>query len=100
MALIQAYNPSSGGGPGTDVAGQRDVQTTSSPFASGYAIPLSETPIDESTIIVYSEGLVLYPTDWNYNSGTNEVEILFGANPATDSQSGTWHFFVQYLYQS
>jgi len=100
MGLIQAYNPGSGGGGGQDLAGQRDVQTTSSPFVSGYAIPLSQTPIDEDTIVVYSEGLVLYPTDWQYNSGTNEVEILFSANPATDASSGTWHFFVQYLYQA
>lgn len=98
MALIQAYNPGSGGSGGS-VAGQRDDVEETNPFASGYTIALSQTPIDANTIIVYSEGLVLYPTDWQYNAGPNEVEILFGANPATDTADGTWHFFVQYLYQ-
>lgn len=99
MALIQAYNPG-GGGSGQTLAGQRDVVEETTPFASGYAISLTETPVDVSTIIVYSEGLILFPDDWTYNSGTNEVEILFGADPATDTPDGIWHFFVQYLYEA
>jgi len=91
--------PSGSGGGGGNIAGQRDDVEVNTPFSSGYAIPLTQTPIDEDTIMVYSEGLILYPTDWQYNSGTNEVEILFGADPATDTGSGIWHFFVQYLYQ-
>ena len=97
MALILVRNPSTGGGGGTP-SWQIDTVEETAPFASGYAIPLSQTPVDASSLLVYSEGLVLYPDDWSYNAGTNEVEILFGADPATDTASGTWHFFVQYPY--
>lgn len=97
MALIQAQRVASGGG--ANVAGwQIDPVEETNPFSSGYAIPLSQTPVDASSLLVYSEGLVLYPDDWTYNAGTNEVEILFNADPATDTTDGTWHFFVQYPY--
>lgn len=75
-----------------------DTVEEGDPFASGYVIPLSQTPVDADAILVYSEGLVLFPTDWQYNAGTNEVEILFSADPATDTADGVWHFFVQYPY--
>lgn len=96
MALIQASNPASSSGE--TLAWQIDTVEETDPFASGYAIPLSQTPVDASSVLVYSEGLILYPDDYTYNSGTNEIEILFGADPATDTADGIWHFFVQYPY--
>lgn len=97
MALIQVNNPGVTS-PGELIAWQIDTVEETDPFSSGYTIPLTETPVDANSILVYSEGLVLFPTDWSYDSGTNEVEILFGADPATDTADGTWHFFVQYPY--
>lgn len=99
MGLIQASNFGSGGSGATN-AWQRDRVEETDPFASGYAIPLTETPVDENSIIVWSQGLVLDTDDYGYNSGTNEIEILFSGNPATDTSDGTWVFSVYYPYEA
>jgi len=97
MGLLQAYNPTAGGA--AVIAGwQIDRVEETDPFASGYAIALSQTPVDANALLVWSQGLVLDDDDWDYNSGTNEVEILFSGDPATDTSDGTWVFFVQYPY--
>lgn len=98
MALIQAYNPSTGGG-GQTLAWQRDRVEETSPFSSGYTIALTETPVDENSIIVWSQGLVLDTDDYTYNSGTNSIEILFSGDPSTDTSDGVWIFSVQYPYE-
>lgn len=96
MALIQAVNPT--GSVSSLLAWQIDRVEETDPFASGYGIPLSETPVDADGIMVWSQGLILDTDDWDYNAGTNEVEILFSGDPATDTSDGTWVFFVQYPY--
>lgn len=96
MALIQARNPASSSGQ--TLAWQIDTVEETDPFSSGYTIALSQTPVDGNSLLVYSEGLVLYPDDWSYDSGANEVTILFGADPYTDTADGIWHFLIQYPY--
>lgn len=96
MALIQASNP--GQSVSESLAWQIDRVEETDPFSSGYAIALTETPIDADAIMVWSQGLILDTDDWDYNAGTNEVEILFSGDPATDTSDGTWVFFVQYPY--
>lgn len=41
--------------------------------------------------------MVLDPDDYQYNA-PNEIEILFSANPATDTADGVWTFTVYYPY--
>lgn len=97
MGLIQGYNPSTGGS-GTTLAWQIDRVEQTDPFSSGYTIPLSQTPIDANAILVISAGLPLDTDDYTYDSGTNEIEILFSGDPATDTSDGVWVFSVQYPY--
>lgn len=97
MALIQVSNAAITD-PGELIAWQIDTVEETDPFSSGYTISLSQTPVDANSILVYSEGAILFPTEWSYDSGANELEILFGADPATDTDDGIWHFFVQYPY--
>ncbi len=92
------FQPSTGGGGGQTTAWQIDYVDQEDPFVSGYTIPLTQTPIDASVILVYSEGSPSFPTNWEYDSGANAIIILFGADPATDSPTGIWHFAVQYEY--
>lgn len=99
MALMQAWNPSSGSGPGNTLAWARDRVEETNPFASGYTIPLSQTPVDEDAISVWSQGQILDTDDYQFNA-PNEIEILFSADPATDTDSGVWVFFVQYPYET
>jgi hypothetical protein len=100
MALLQAWNPQSGSGPQPPVslAWERDRVEETDPFSSGYLINLTETPVDENAITVWSQGLVLDTDDYSYNSGTNQITILFSGDPATDTSDGTWIFSVQYPY--
>lgn len=98
MALIQAYNPTNGGAPIQELAWQIDRVEQTDPFSSGYAIPLTQTPVDEDAILVFSEGLPLDTSDYQYNSGPNEIEILFSGDPSTDTDDGIWIFRVQYPY--
>lgn len=98
MALIQAQRP--GGGSAQDLAWQRDRVEETDPFPVGYLIPLTEIPLDEDAINVWSQGLILDTDDYQYNAGPNEIEILFSGNPATDTSDGTWVFSVQYPYQA
>lgn len=100
MAYVMGIRPSTGGGGGGNITGwQLDTVEQTTPFASGYTIPLTQTPFDADAIILYSEAYPLpYGDNWTYDSGTNEITILFGANPATDTDDGIWHFQVQYPY--
>jgi hypothetical protein len=96
MALLQAWSPSEGGS-GQTLAWERDRVEQTDPFLSGYTITLSQNPVDANAIIVWSQGMVLDTDDWRFNS-PNEIEILFSANPATDTADGVWLFMIQYPY--
>ena len=99
MALLQAYNPQSGGGPTPPlgVAWERDRVEETNPFSSGYTIALTEEPVDANSIIVWSQGSVRDRNSYQYMA-PDEIEILFSANPATDTAEGVWVFTVYYPY--
>lgn len=44
--------------------------------------PLNDIPFDGTQLIVKVDGVFLLPTDYSYNSGTNEVTITAGIAPA------------------
>jgi len=96
MALLQAWNPSSGGS-GSTLAWQRDRVVETNPFSSGYTITLTEEPVDANSIVVWSQGLLLDTDDYDYTA-PDTIEILFSGNPATDTPDGEWVFWVQYPY--
>lgn len=82
-----------------ELAWQRDRVVETDPFASFYIITLTETPLDEDAITVWSQGLVLDTDDYNYIA-PNQIEILFSGDPANDTSDGEWVFSVQYPYQT
>jgi len=95
MALIQAFNPSTGGS-GEAFAAQIDTFSLTEPFVSGETLTLSQSAIP-NTVILYSEGPPLGFASWQ-QPAANQVELLFGADPATDTDDGTWTIYAQYLY--
>lgn len=99
MALIQAYNPSTGGSGGQTLAWERDRVVETDPFSAGYSIALSETPLDENSILVWSQGMILDTDDYSYNSGTNSIVLNFSGDPSTDTGTGEWIFSVIYPYE-
>lgn len=100
MALIQAFNPvSASPTPPQTLAWQRDRVEETDPFASGYIITLTEEPLDEDAIDVWSQGQILDTDDYNFIA-PNQIEILFSGDPATDTSDGVWLFSVQYPYQA
>jgi len=101
MAFVTTYRKPAGGGSGptSDLLWQNDREEETDPFSSGYSIPLTHTPIDADSLIVYSQNNPLDTDDFNYDSGTNSVIILFSGDPATDTSNGIWVFRVQYPYE-
>lgn len=98
MGLIQAARPSGGSGPGQTLAWQRDRFEQTDPFSPGFTLQMTQTPVDEDAIEVWSQGEILDTDDYNYLSGPNQIEILFSADPALDTQNGVWVFFIRYPY--
>lgn len=88
-----------GGGGGETLRWAVDILEQTDPFTSGdLVIPLSQTPIDEGSLTVLSEGSILNPADYTILSGPDEVQIDFSANPATDAADGVWSFVIRYQY--
>lgn len=101
MALIQASRccGGGGGGGGQTLAWERDLHEQTDPFASGdIVITLSENPFDPDAIIVYSQNTPIQPGDYTF-IGPNQIQINFSGDPSTDTDSGTWNFWVQYPYE-
>jgi hypothetical protein len=101
MAYVMSIRGAGAGStPSGGITGwQIDNVERTTAFASGYTIALSRTPFSADAIVLYSEYAPMPSGDnWTYDSGTNEITILFGANPATDTDDGIWHFQVQYPY--
>lgn len=94
MALIQASNP--GQSAAEQLAWQIDEFELTDPFSSGETLTLTQTAI-ENSVILYSEGPPLSFGSWQFNA-PNEVELLFGADPSTDTDDGVWNIYVQYQY--
>jgi len=99
MALIQAWNPTTGGSGGQTLEWERDRVVETDPFSAGYAIVLTETPLDENAIMVWSKGMILDTDDYSYDSGTNSIIINFSGDPSTDTSNGEWVFSVTYPYE-
>lgn len=97
MSFITTYRRAGGSG-GQTLAWDREPFIEVDPFSSGLSLPLSNTPVDVDAISVWSQGQPLDTDDWNYDSGTNAIIILFGADPATDTDTGEWKFSIQYPY--
>ena len=100
MALIQtSRNCCDGGGSGQTIAWERDLHAQTDPFTSGsLVITLTETPLDEDAIIVYSQDTPIQPGDYTFIA-PNQIQIDFAGDPATDTDSGTWNFWIQYPYE-
>lgn len=99
MAYLSTLRRQTSGGGGQSLAWALDSFTETDPFTSGLALSISNTPIDVDAILVWSQGLILHPDDWNYDAGNNQIIILFSGNPAIDNpESGEWNFLVQYPY--
>lgn len=100
MAIIQASRPpGSGGGGGQTLAWALDLQAQTAAFTSGsLVIPLSETPLDADAISVVSQSTPIFPGDYSYLTGPPRIQINFSGDPATDTDSGTWNFWIQYPY--
>ncbi len=99
MAYVRTRRASTGGGGGQTLAWALDPFAETDPFGppgANLTLNLSETPVDADAITVWSQGQPLHPDDWDYAAGV--VTILFGADPATDTDTGTWNFLVQYPY--
>lgn len=97
MAFVKSFRRNTGGGGGQTLAWALDSFEQTTPFTSGLALNLSQTPIDQDAILVWSQGLILNPDDWNYAAGV--VTILFSGDPAVDyPETGVWTFLVQYPY--
>lgn len=98
MAFIRTRRQETGGA-GQTLAWAMDAFAETDPFGPPGAdleLTLSHTPVDADAIIVWSQGQPLHPDDYNYAAGV--ITILFGADPATDTDTGTWNFLVQYPY--
>jgi hypothetical protein len=90
--------PGTGGGGGQTLSWRRDEFPQTAPFSSGLILNLSGTPVHETAIEVWSQGQILHPDDYIYHAVGPTVEILFSADPATDTDTGTWEFFLAYPY--
>jgi hypothetical protein len=101
MALIQAARPSSGGGGGgltiTGFANDQFVQNTN--FMAGTVnLSLSQTPVSADGITIdYNGQRLQQDVGFTYNSGTNQIEILFG-DPYVTSYDAIPYFQVYYPY--
>ena len=100
MALVQTTNVGSSGGGGQTLAWQVDEFEITAPFASGFTLSLSQTPLDANSVMAISEGQPLESSGFTVTISPAEVEILFGADPATDTDDGIWHFRFQYPYNA
>lgn len=78
---------------------ERDEFVQTAAFASGtLLLGLTQTPASEAAIIVFSQFSPLATSDWTYLPGTNQIQIDFSADPATDTDDGEWNFEIQYPY--
>lgn len=99
MGLVQTYRQSTGGGGGEQQRWKRDtLDQTAAWTAGGLVIPLTSTPTDNDAIVVWSQGLILHPDDYTVLSSPARIQIDFDGDPAIDTETGTWSFFVQYPY--
>ena len=89
---------SSGGGSGT-FGWQRDYLTLVASAAQS-EISLTQQPVSDASMFVWSQGQWLHPADFAYNAGLNILTIFVNVTlPDDNPGTGTWDFFVQYQFQ-
>lgn len=99
--VYESLGGSGGGGTGETLRWAADTFSQTAAFASGaLSLPLSHTPIDNDSLTVWSQGIVLHPSDYTILTGPNRVQLNFAIDPATDSETGTWYFVVRYQYSA
>ena len=100
MSVISSSRRSTGGSGGVTIAGwQNDQLVQTANFSPNtVSVPLSETPISEDAIVIDYNGQVLrLGESWEYNSGTNSIEIIFG-DPYVTTYDTPPYFQVTYPY--
>ena len=97
--IYESLAPSGGGGGGEQQRWAVDSLAQVAAWVAGaLTIPLTQTPVDTDGLTVLSEGQILHPTDFTVLTGPYRVQINFGADPATDTDDGTWDFTIRYPY--
>jgi len=97
MAIISSTRPPGTGGGGQTLAwAQDEFAQTAAWSAGGLTLTPSETIADDNSLFVWSQGQILHPDDYTITAGA--VVINFGADPATDTSTGTWYFVLKYQY--
>ena len=100
MGLIQASRQSAGGGGGgiTITGFEVEVITQVTDFAAGLTLTLAQVPVSPQAITIDYNGQRLnYGTEWQYNVGLNEIEILF-ADPYVTTYDTPPTFQIYYPY--
>lgn len=89
----------SGGGTGEQTRWAADAFTQTAAWGAGaISLALSQAPVDTDGLQVWSQGMILHPTDYTVLTSPNRVRIEFAADPATDTDTGEWRFVVRYPY--
>lgn len=102
MAIIQASRPPGSGGSGQELAWEFDSFDQTDPFTAGsLLLTLSQEPLDENAIILYSQDNPIPPGagTWEFVA-PDQIQINFSADPSTDAPDGVWNFSAQYPYQA
>ena len=101
MGLLQASRQNTGGGGGglTIEGFQTDQFEQTTNFTSGsVTLALTQTPVDPGGIDLDYNGQTYYQNiSWSYDSGTNEITILF-ADPYVTEYPESNYFQVIYPY--
>lgn len=100
MALIQSSGgtgTSSGGGGSYGWAYEEfEIITPVSPPTTYATLPLSFQPAGTYAAIVWSEGQLLTPGEYEVLTGS--IRILFPIDPTLSASGTEWKFAVQYAY--
>lgn len=96
MGLIQTARQSTGGSGETLAWAEDEFAQTAAWAAGGLTLTPLQTIADNNGLFVWSQGQILHPDDYTITAGA--VVINFGADPATDTSTGTWYFVLKYQY--
>lgn len=100
MALVQSGRPPGSGGGGETLRWQRDRIVVTEAFAAGdLTLSPTQIPIDEASLLVFFQLALLDTSDYDFNTSSSDVTILFGADPAVDyPETGEVIFILYYPY--
>lgn len=102
MALIQAYNPSSGGG-GAQAEWTTQNEVVTEAFSEGYAIILTDSGsgiLPDTIIVNMMEKILIRGSNYDYTfSAPNIITINFADDP-TQYANGQIIFQISYAYNA